>query len=224
MKKYIALLFFPVLVNAQMHITTIEQVSQLLKPDVLQGSLGFEGQSKNPTIIKTDFNAIVAEVKRFDSAAKYCKGGGYYLSPMYDYKNQKPEFTGYSGNLNFNCEFNTIEDYNALSEKIDKVSASGVHKTQGALSWGVSAKAQIASKQELRSALLKTAASQASLFSKETGLICEVATVNFDGMPQPRPMMMRAMAIADSVPTQSPIQSDEESTLSATVVYECGKK
>lgn len=225
MKKMVmAALFAPLWLNATMSITTVEQVSQSLKPDVLQGALSFEEQSKNSNTIKEHLNAIVAEVKKFDPKGELCQGGGYHLSPRYSYKDQKQEFIGYSGNLHFGCEMKTIEEYNTLIGKIDKVSSPSVRKSEGALSWGVSEKTQKAVKHSLRLELLRTAKVQSEAFSKETGLECSVETVNFGGVAQPRPVMMKAMMMADSVATESPIQRDEESTLEATVSYICSKR
>ncbi len=226
MKKItlIAALLAPLWVNAAMNITTNEQVSQSLKPDVLQGSLSFEEQSKNSNTIKEHLNLIVAAVKGFDPKGEFCQGGGYHLSPRYSYKDQKQEFIGYIGNLNFGCEFKTIEEYNALISKIDKASAPSVRKSEGALSWGVSEKTQKAVKQSLRVELLRSAKAQAEAFSKETGRECVVESVNFGGIAQPRPVMMKAMMMADSVATESPIQRDEESSLDATVSYICSKR
>jgi len=220
----ITALFFPFLANAAMNITTNEQVSQSLKPDVLQGSLSFEEQSKNSATIKEHLNAIVAAVKGFDPKGEFCQGGGYHLSPRYSYKDQKQEFIGYSGSLNFGCEFKAIEEYNALISKIDKVSAPSVRKSEGALSWGVSEKTQKMVKQSLRVELLRSAKAQSDAFSKETGLECSVESINFGGVAQPRPIMMKAMMMADTVATESPIQRDEESTLDATVSYICSKR
>ena len=226
MKKItlVTALFFPLWVNAAMSITANEQVTQSLKPDVLQGSLSFEEQSKNSTTIKEHLNLIVAAVKGFDPKGEFCQGGGYHLSPRYNYKDQKQEFIGYSGNLNFGCSFKTIEEYNALIAKIEKVSAPSVRKSEGALSWGVSEKTQKAVKQSLRVELLRSAKAQADAFSTETGRECVVESVNFGGFAQPRTVMMKTMMMADSVSTESPIQREEESSLDATVSYICSKR
>lgn len=218
---WMATLLFPLWANASMNITVNEQVSQSLTPDVLQGSLSFEEQSKNSATIKEHLNAIISEFKRFDPHGEFCRGGGYYLSPRYSYKDQKQEFIGYSGTLNFNCEFASIEEYNTLVTKIDKVSVPTLRKTEGALSWGVSEKAQKVLKQTLRLELLRRAQAQAELFSKEMGLECAVVTVNFEDAVQPRPMMK---AMMQSAPTESPIQSVEETHLEATLSYSCSKR
>jgi uncharacterized protein YggE len=221
----IVALLLPLWVNAAMKITTNEQVSQMLKPDVLQGNLNFEEESKNSNTIKEHLNVIVAEVKHFDPNGEYCQGGGYNLSPRYSYKDQKQTFIGYSGNLSFRCEFKTLDDYNDLVAKVDKISASSVRKSQGALSWVVSEKTQKRVQQALRSELLRTTKEQSNAFSNETGLECAVESINFNGAEQqPRPMMMRAMAMDESVATESPIQKNEASNLNATVSYICSKK
>lgn len=220
---FIAIL--PLIASAQMSITTNEQVSAMLTPDVLQGSLSFEEQNKNANVIKEHLNAIVAEVKRVDPKSEHCRGGGYHISPRYNYKDQKQEFIGYSGSLYFGCEFSQIEEYNTLIAKIDKVTERSVRKTEGELSWGVSEKHQRATQKELRTTLLQTAKQQAVDFSKVTVLSCNVSMVNFGGIPmvaQQPMLMMKSMAMADSaVATESPIQRNEESTLSATVSYIC---
>jgi len=223
MQKYIVSLILPVLASAQMTITAVERVATNVKPDVLRGSLNFEEQSKNANTIKEHLNAIVAEVKRADPKGEVCRGGGYNLSPRYNYKDQKQEFIGYSGNLSFGCEFVSIEQYNALSASIDKVTASSVRKSQGELAWGVSASSERETQNRLRIELLRKAGVQALSFANETGMRCEIASVNFGGTSQVRPMMMKAMAMADSVSTESPIQSDSESSLEATVDYSCLK-
>jgi hypothetical protein len=224
MKKNISLLLLPVLVSAQMSITTTEQVSQLLTPNVFQGLLGFDEQSKNINSIKTDFNAIIDEVKKFDPAMQYCNGGGYNLSPMYNNKSQKPEFIGYSGHLQFNCEFNTIEQYNALNENIKKIISNRVRIAQGALLWNVSSKTEASVEQELQLVLLKKAKAQAESFSKETLLECEVSTVKFNDDVQAKPAAKKMKATVKDIPAQNPIQSDKESVLTATVLYKCSKK
>ncbi len=55
-------------------------------------------------------------------------------------------------------------------------------------------------------------------------MTCEISSVNFGGTSQVRPMMMKAMTMADSVATENPIQSDSESSLEATVDYNCSKR
>lgn len=224
MKKNISLLLLPALISAQMNITTTEQLSQLLTPNVLQGLLGFDEQSKNINSIKTDFNAIIDEVKKFDPATQYCNGGGYNLSPMYNNKSQKPEFLGYSGHLQFNCEFNTIEQYNALNENIKKIISNRVRIAQGALLWNVSSKTEASVEQELQLVLLKKAKAQAESFSKETLLECEVSTVKFNDVAQVKPISKVMKTKNKDIPVQNPIQSNKESVLTATVLYKCGKK
>lgn len=216
-------LLSPLCVSAAMNITIDEQVSHSLKPDVLQVNLSFEEQSKNADTIKKHLNAIVTAVKGFDPQGEFCQGGGYHLSPYYSYKDQKREFITYSGNLNFGCEFKTLEEYNGLITKLDKASTPSVRKTEGELSWGVSEKTKKMVKQSLRLELLRTAKAQADAFSKEMGMECSVESVKFEGIAQSRPVMMKTI-MAESVPTESPIQRDETSSLDATVSYSCSKR
>lgn len=223
MQKFFVAFILPVLASAQMTIVAVERVATNMTPDVLRGSLSFEEQNKNANTIKEHLNAIIAEVKRLGPKGEVCRGGGYNLSPRYTYKDQKQEFIGYSGHLSLGCEFVTIEQYNTLSAAMDKVTAPSIRKSQGELVWGVSASCERETQNGLRLELLRKAGVQASLFTKETGMTCEIASVNFGGTSQVRPMMMKAAMMADSVATESPIQSDFESSLEATVDYNCSK-
>ena len=105
MKKatFMMVLLAPLWAMASMSIMTNEQVSQSLKPDVLQGSLSFQEENKNSNTIKEHLNAVIIAVKGFDPKGEFCQGGGVQLSPRYNYKDQKQEFIGYNGSLNFSC-------------------------------------------------------------------------------------------------------------------------
>lgn len=224
MKKGVFLILLPVLASAQLQITTQESVSQTLKPDILRGQLSFEEHSKKSDEIKLHLNAIVSEVKKMDPQGDMCRGGGYHLSPAYSYKDQKQEFMGYNAYLNFTCEFTTIEQYNKLNSTIDKVLSTQTKRSLGALSWGVSDKIHEQTQQSLRSTMIAKTVTQASDFSKSTGMKCEVHSINFGGYAQPLPMRSeKNMLMMDtaSAPTESPIENDEESKLEATVTYEC---
>jgi len=223
MKKSVLVLVLPLLSYAQMTITAAERASAEITPDVLRGYLGFEEQNKNPGVIKEHFNAIVAEVKKFDPRGEICRGGGYHLSPRYSYKDQKQEFLGYGGVLSFSCEYTAIEQVNALGKALDRITAAGVRRAQGALSWGVSAQKSEEAEQELRLAVLKKAQLRAERFSRETGLACGPEKINFSPYSRPVPVSARAMAV-QSVPTESPIQADEEVSVEASVDYSCVKR
>lgn len=224
MKKWIvSALMFPFLAEG-MTIGLNVQLSAPLKPDVLRGNFRFEEEGKNHNTIKEHLNAIVAEMKRSDPNGRYCRGGGYTLSPRYRYKESVQEFIGYGGSLAFGCEFPSIEQYNEVNAMMDKVSASTVRKTQGSLSWGVSASLERETQNRLRLELLHRAQMQAKVFSKETGMECEVSSVKFSADARAAPMQIRGMAMMASVPTESPIESEEESAVEAFVDYNCSKR
>ena len=217
------LLTLPLLAGADMTITASEQVSQKVRPDVMRGILRYQEESRSSETIKKDLNAIVAEVKRRDPKGERCSGGGYQLSPRYSYKDNKQTFQGYTGTLSFTCAFDAIEPYNVLTAAVDKVSAPGVKKTQGALTWVVGDKTREAVREALRGKLIEKAFAQAKKFSAVTGIGCKVSTVTFGGVPQPAPVMFGARAVMaeDSVPTESPLAAEEEIAAEAVVVYTC---
>jgi len=226
----LVLSLLPLLACASMSITTNEHVSQALTPDVLRAQIGFEEQNKSADGIKEHLNAIVASVKQFDPKGEICQGGGYYLAPRYTYKDQKQIFNGYGGTLSFECDFKSIEHYNALLVAIQKVKAQSVLINQSALTWEVSLKARNSTRLAMRTSLLQTATEQAVFFSKETKMHCEISAVAFEGTA-PQPVMMKSMLSRsnaplkeESVPTQEPILHDETLSLSATVNYTCTNK
>ena len=226
-KVFFTLCLLPLFAFAQMNITANEQVSSELTPDVLRVQISFEEADKNSNVIKEHLNALVATLKSFDTKGEFCRGGGYFLSPQYSYKDQKQTFIGYSGQLSFGCEFDGIERYNALLQKIDASKAHSVRMNQGALSWVTSDKAQDLARLTLRLELLKIAQGQAKTFSKEMHLQCSVNSVAFEGAQPMHPMMstMRLKTFSspknESVPTEEPLQRNEILTLTATVNYTC---
>ncbi|MDD3342546.1 MAG: SIMPL domain-containing protein [Sulfurospirillaceae bacterium] len=227
-KTLLFLCLTPMFAFAQMSITANEQVSKELNPDVLRSQTSFEEESKLSTTIEEHLNALVAEVKRFDSKGEFCRGGGYHLSPRYSYKDQKQTFIGYRGALSFDCEFTSIEQFNTLFAKLDKIKAPSVHVNQGALSWGVSTHVYHTTQLALRAEILALAQKQAKAFSHETSMLCSVSSVIFEGAQPIRPMTMDAMRLKSTVmsannaiPTQAPLEHTETLSLSATVGYSC---
>ncbi|QIR75041.1 SIMPL domain-containing protein [Sulfurospirillum diekertiae] len=222
--------FLPLFASAAMSITTNEHVSQALTPDVLRAQIGFEEQNKSADGIKEHLNAIVASVKQFDPKGEFCQGGGYYLTPRYTYKDQKQIFIGYGGTLSFGCDFKSIDHYNALLAAIQKIKAQSVLINQSALTWEVSLKARNSAHLAMRTSLLQTASEQASFFSKETKMHCEISAVTFEGT-EPQPVMMKRMLARanaplkeEYAPTEEPILHEETLFLSATVNYTCATK
>ncbi|AFL68845.1 SIMPL domain-containing protein [Sulfurospirillum barnesii] len=216
---------FPFFLCADMEITTQESVSNTLIPERLRGEFSFEEEHKNSNVIKEHLNALVAEVKQFDAKNELCQGGGYRLSPSYQYKENKPVFVGYKGNLFFSCELNSVEQYNMLVERVEKIKAPSVITHQGALAWVVSDATHNANRLALRSSLLKVAHEQAASFSKETHQICVVKEVVFDNASPTHPVLMRAAAPMaksfSSVSTEAPLVHPETFVLGATVRYAC---
>ncbi len=219
--------FLPLLAFAQINITANEQVSSELTPNVLRVQISFEEANKNSNVIKEHLNELVATLKKFDAKGEYCRGGGYYLSPQYSYKDQKQSFIGYSGQLSFDCEFDAVERYNTLLSKIETSKALSVRMNQGALSWETSDKAQSLTRLTLRLELLKIAQEQAKTFSKELDKHCVISSVAFEGTQPVQAMMssMRMKALSasknESLPTEEPLQRNEILTLRATVNYTC---
>jgi uncharacterized protein YggE len=217
------LLALPLFAGNDMTITATEQVSQQLKPDVLQGYLNFRETSKSADTIKKDLNAIVAEMKRLDPKAERCSGGGYSVSPRYSYKDHKQQFDGYGGSLSFNCEFAGIETYNVFTGSIAKVTAPAVRQTQGALNWVVSEKKRTAAKAAMHDKLILNANAKAAHYAALTRNECRVSSITFGSVVRPAPIALRAMA-ENKVDTQSPMQAKSDVTATATVVYTCGER
>ena len=219
LSKYSLLLLVPVLSFAQVTITVPQSVSKTLIPNTLQGYVSFEERSKNPNDIKLHMNTLIAEIKNLDPNKEMCRGGGYQLSPHYNYA----EFIGYSAHLSFTCEFATIEQYNELIAALDKTTAQNVKKTQGSFTWIVNANTKEKEEVELRKTMIANSLKDATVFSQETKKECSLGGLDFGGSahhPMPVTMMRSSMAM-DSTPTESPIQNDETITISATATYFC---
>ena len=223
----LALLCLPLIACAQMSITTLESTSQTVSPDTLRATLHFTEENKNANVIKEHLNAIITQVKQWDSKSDICTGGGYHLSPRYTYKEQKQTFIGYSGTLSFSCTFNDIEAYNTLLGKIENTKAPAALSDYGALFWEVSPKVLQNTRLAMRSSLLRIAQEQASYFSNETQKQCHVSAMTFEDAHINRPPLMQSMARSTgamkvaSEPIQEPLHVDEVLRLSATVTYTC---
>jgi hypothetical protein len=235
MKKKIMMfiVLIPLLASAQVNITTNENATQEIMPNSLSGNITFGEKSQNSNTIKEHFNAIVADVKRFDPKGEFCRDGGYYITPRYNYKDQKQALLGYSGTLSLSCGFSSIDQYNTLMLEIDKNRDKNVALTQGALSWGLSTKLRNETYLVLRSTLLQTAKKQAEFFSKELKMNCEISSVNFEGRPfsqeglvSTRMRLSESMGSTknESIPTEEPIKQKEELSIDAVVNYTCANK
>lgn len=221
MQRSMIAMMLPVLASAQITISTVESVTKELRPDVLRGGIHVEEHDKHADTIKEHFNRILVEMKRFDPKSEWCNGGGYHLFPRYSYQDQKQTFLGYGGNMEVECEFQTIEQYNGFNAAIESVLHRNVRKTQSPLSWGVSEAVRIKSKLDLRGRLLKEAQHHADQFSKALSMQCVIGSVVFEGADHsPQPFMMKA-EMADTVRTESPIVRNEVTVLNATVGYVC---
>ena len=214
--------FIPLLACAQMSVSTTERVTTEVAPDVLVGTLGFEEMGSESDRIKTDMNALVAEIKRFDPDGRYCRGGGYQISPRYTYKNQKQEFAGYAGTMGLSCEFQAIEQYNALNAAITPSLTPQMRIRLSPLQWQVSRAKEQKVSEGLRTALMRKISQSAAKLSEDTQMVCEPATVRIGQVPSVMPMRMLAGAAAmESVPTESPLRSSDESVLEGSVEYRC---
>ncbi len=223
LSKHLLWLCLPVLSYGQITLTMPQSVSKTLTPNTLQGYLSLEEHSKDSNAIKQHMNTLVAQVKQLDPNNEMCRGGGYQLSPYYNYTNNKQEFMGYNAHLNFTCEFSTIEQYNKLIAVLDKTTPSSVKKTQGALSWIVNAKTRESEELELRKTMIIHSLKDALVFSKASGKECSLNGLNFgenSHYPMPVNAMKSSMAM-DSVPTESPLQNDTTITINATATYLC---
>jgi len=211
------LLFLPLTICAQMNITAYEQASKEVTPDILRVQIHFEEEHQDPNVIKEHLNALVAEMKQFDTKNEFCHGGGYYVSPRYTYKDQKQIFMGYNGSLSLGCDFSAIEQYNALLAKLEKRKGPNVRMNIGALSWSISEKVHNATLFGLRSDVLHIAQAQAQKFSDETTLLCHVSAMTFEGAQPIRPVVMETLRVK----TEEPLQHMERLSLGATVNYLC---
>lgn len=236
MKKQVMMLLclVPLLASAQMNITTNERVSKEMIPDVLSGYTYFYEEGQNTSSIKEHLNEIVVAVKQFDPKNEFCQGGSYSVAPRYSTdKEKQEELIAYKGSLSFRCDFSSIEQYNILIAKIEKIKSKNVDMDQRQLSWSVSAKIRKDTHLALRSKLLQLGNEQAQVFSKETKMHCEVSSVNFDGRPSSQQGMVKSnMMLLEStetsanksIPTEAPIKKNEELSIDAIVNYTCTNK
>lgn len=196
-------------------------------PDIASISLGVNVNAETASAAMKQQAKLMSNV--FDAIEKAgvekkdMQTGNISLNPRYDYSsrnNGPPKLTGYQAT---NTVGITVRELESLGEVLDAVVNAGGN-TINSVSFGLSDTTQ--AMKSARQAAVKDALSKAELYAEAAGYqVSRIITMNESGnhTPQPQPMMMARMEMADSAST--PIAAGEVSFSSTmNVQFELTKK
>lgn len=224
----LTLVCLPLLLGAATKVTLNESLALEVEPDKMQTTVAFEERSMQQQALRHHFNTLVKTVKRFNEGEGLeCRGGSYRVAPQYNWTNNRQEFAGYRGTLEFACSFADIDAFNALSQELDTVAAAykGIKRQQGNVDWIVSDALAAKSRDTLESRLIRRLESKGEHLSQAMQQRCSLASIEFLSAPHPYPvrnmLLAEGMAKSASVPIEGPIQSDASLSLNARAEYRC---
>jgi len=163
--------------------------------------------------------AVVAAVRKAGIAERDIQTAGLSLQPQYRYENnQPPALTGYQATNTVSLRIRKLADTGRL---LDALVAVGANQLSGPNFRVDGADAAL---DEARTAAVATARARAELYAKAAGVHIKriVSISESGGNPEPRPIMVRAMAMK-SADAETPVSPGEVSlTVNVTMVFEIG--
>ena len=222
------MLCLPLVLGAATKVTLNESLSLDVEPDKMHTTVAFEERASQEQPLRHHFNTLVKIVKRFNAKEGLeCRGGSYRIAPQYSWSDNRQKFLGYRGTLQFSCEFDDIDTFNALSTELDTAGTAykALKRQQGNVAWIVSDALASKSRDTLETLLIRRLAEKGDHLSEATRQHCSLLSIDFQSAAQPRPVrgmaLSEGMAKAASVPIEEPIQSDSALSLGARAEYFC---
>lgn len=225
MKKYFfSLAAISVSLLASDSTTSISDTLTFAKkvmPDKMQTSIVLEVQDKTfegtKRFMKLNYMTKISPICKLESSQ---------VSPLYSYQKGKQIMEGYSATSRLGCEFNDIREYDKELNAIYQEADSKLKITANPIRWVVSEAIEQATISELKSEAVKAANMRAKILQNELGSnTCTVKSIRLEPVSHPRqpyPMMAMAKAnVSDLTPTESPAQTEQTISLSASYEWEC---
>lgn len=199
------------------------QLTAEVSPDQMVTTLRITAEHQQDQPLKSGFDRLVRAMKQKQTA---CSGGGYRISPRYDYKLQPPKFVGYRGEMNFECRFDKVEDFdNSLALLRRQMDPKLFRLSQNPLRWTVS--------QSLYQSTLEKLKTESLVYAKQYNAElhhhfsrCTIEAIAMNN-PNHNPPIMRAEAAYSAAlknapqSNEVPIAEPETITLEALLVYHC---
>lgn len=162
---------------------------------------------------------VVAAVRKAGIAERDIQTAGISVQPQYRYnQNEPPQLTGYQASNTVSLRVRKLADAGRL---IDTLVGVGANQISGPVFRVDNSDAAL---DEARVAAVATARARAALYAKAAGVrIKRLLTLSESSgeTPQPRPMMMRSMAMkAESAPESPVIPGEVALTITVSMTFE----
>lgn len=184
-----------------------------LESDRMELHFSFIAKKKSAKETKELLHPAIAIIKQHPQ----CKGGGYTLSPEYNYKSNKRELLGFVGRANFECSFKEVEEIDDIITFLD--TQTNLELQQAPIKWVVDKENIKIAKTSLELKALRYAKEYAQILKKENIAQCHEKKVeihtNSSVMHEPKAMLMAKSSM--ETPTKEPTLI----SINATYDFEC---
>ena len=204
--------------------------SKQINPDLLSTNV-------NISVEKKDEDKVNIEIEKFNDFIKSNKvnnkikitNGSYTLSPKYTYSNNKQQFVGYVGNLQYTAESKNAKDINSFMNEIillkEKSNTDDVKLNISNVSWKISDEVQNNSYDDLRLESITWIETYANTISVKLSKKCEVKRININEQNGGNIMYARsemAFSSKSKVATDvAPVNSEQNITINPNFLLEC---
>lgn len=194
-----------------------------IKPDTLQAQVNItvKAQSEKDVAGKLGFfSSFIDDIKDVEK-----KGGNYNVYPEYQYENNKRYLNGYAGNMNYQIRSKYSDKLNSfLSSLYNQKSDNSVNISTSSVSWIMSDIQKTGKVDALRLDAIIWSDSYAKSLSKSLSKECTVNKIVFDQVnhyyPTPRMMRDKAMTVAETTITASPVPTQDLQKISVNPAIE----
>ena len=202
---------------------TITQSVEFI-PDQFSANISLESTNALRTKAQIAPNELEIITATLDKALKLakdsqiCKASTYSINPSYSYNDGARIITGQLINFDIGCKFdkNSIDRYDNLITQLNTLLKNNefISINLPAITPSVSNAVSTQNNELLHIKVLNSAIQKAQLYSNELGKNCVLNSVDFTGTSHPA-------VYANLKSTQTPIESKQSQTLSATATYNC---
>ncbi|MGE0739085.1 SIMPL domain-containing protein [Sulfurimonas sp.] len=184
-----------------------------LESDRMELHFSFIAKKKSAKETKELLHPAIAIIKQHPQ----CKGGGYTLSPEYNYKSSKRELLGFVGRANFECSFKEVEEIDDITTFFD--TQTNLELQQAPIKWVVGKENIKIAKTSLELKAIRYAKEYAQILKKENIAQCHEKKVEIHTsssvMHEAQAMLMAKSSM--ETPTKEPTLI----SINATYEFEC---
>mgnify|MGYP002712041159 CR=1 FL=1 len=191
-----------------------------IEPDIMSTSIRAVFEDKNKLEIQNVFEKAIKETKN----ENICTNGSYRISPNYDYIDKKRVFSGYRGEILFECKFQDSKKLDLVISKLDEADdkRGRLKLTLNPIRWIVDEKVQMQADKELELKALYYAKEYRTFLSGVYASKCKIKEVLLNNANIFTNNQREYATTADiRSKTTAPIKSTHIIKYSASYKFEC---